>query len=242
MNDFPLEDLELIEITDAKSDYAKQVLKIYKDAFPIETRETGKEIKSYIKDSQKGDWEIGEIFKLLALKHGDRIVAFTMYSYEFKRRLGYIYYIAVQKELRQMGIGTWMFLCNLEGIKKHAKEHSNNQPLGLCWEVDRPKDAEEIEEKTTREKRIRFYKKCGGILIPDVDFLAPPLRKGTPECPYYLMFCFANENETAISVETIKAIIDLILLKNYNAKKSSKYYQNAINSLPENPVQRDFII
>lgn len=241
-NDFTLEDLELIEITNAKSDFAKQVLKIYKDAFPIETRETGKEIKSYIKDAQKGKWEIGEIFRILALKLGDKIVAFSMYSYEFKRRLGYIYYIAVQKDVRQLGIGTRMFLSNLEAIKKDAKLHSNNQPLGLCWEVDRPQDVEEIEEQTIREKRIRFYKKCGGILISDVDYLAPPLREGTPELPYYLMFCFADKTETEISVEIIKSIIDILLLKNYGAKKSSKYYQNAINTLPENPVQKDFIL
>lgn len=69
--------------------------------------------------------------------------------------------LAVFKEYRGRGSGTAL----LEQLKKLY----GSRP-GIIVEVEKPEEATDDEERTIREKRIRFYQKAGFYQIPHIEY------------------------------------------------------------------------
>jgi GNAT superfamily N-acetyltransferase len=86
----------------------------------------------------------------------------------------FLVYLAVADGRRGQRIGAALF----EHIAGHAG-------LPLIWEVDPPDSPDELEQRR-RERRIAFFRRAGGELLPR-PYQQPPLSPGAPPVPMRLM-------------------------------------------------------
>jgi GNAT superfamily N-acetyltransferase len=218
--------LRLIEITDPDSDLARQAFEIYETSFPIEERDPVERIADAMRRIQKKN-----IAHFLAAVDAGRVIGLVMYSYYKKERLGFLFYMATDLDLRGRGLGSWMFKQTIRRLEEDAHFLVGEPPLGMFWEVERPLDAADEAERILRERRIRFYQRNGAVLMDWIDFTAPPLGEDLPPVPYYLMFRSSDNREIRINRELARAVIDSTLLYGYGVTPESEYYQQAIASL-----------
>lgn len=82
----------------------------------------------------------------------DTLRAYACFWEEKETNIMLFDYFAVVASVRNQGYGTAAMKLLLESCS-----HQN----GVILEVENPETAQTDEEKTTREKRIEFYKRCG---------------------------------------------------------------------------------
>jgi GNAT superfamily N-acetyltransferase len=221
----------LIEITDPDSDLARQAFEIYEASFPIEERDPVERIAHAMRRKQEKNRHSEHISHFLAAVDAGRAIGLVMYSYYKKERLGFLFYMATDLDLRGQGLGSWMFKKTMQRLEEDAHFLAGEPPLGMFWEVERPLDAADEAERILRERRIRFYQRNGAVLMDWIDFTAPPLDEDLPPVPYYLMFRSSDYRETKFNRELVRAVIDSTLLYGYGVTPDSEYYKQAIASL-----------
>jgi hypothetical protein len=162
----------------------------------------------------------------------EQVLGLSSWSYFCKPRLGFLYYLAVDPATRGQGLGAWLLQKTLEHLPADAAACAGAPPRGLIWEVERPADADAPEEQDLRQRRINFYKRSGSLLLPQLDFLAPPLAPGLPEVPYHVMFLPSPsfDGDTA-SRGFHRDILETILLEGYGIDKQDQYYRNALKAV-----------
>lgn len=101
------------------------------------------------------------------------------------------------------------------------------QPLGLIWEVDPPQAGDDAAERMLRERRVEFFRRQGGALLPQ-PYLQPPVD-GIAPVPMQLMFRPASDGRPPDD-ETAHAIVRAIYFEKYQA----------VNQIPEH-VLRDLL-
>jgi GNAT superfamily N-acetyltransferase len=97
----------------------------------------------------------------------------------------FLVYLAVAPALRGRGLGGPL----LEDVYRVAADRlaRAGAPLaGLVWEVDAPALAATADERQRRERRIEFFRRLGGALLPR-PYAQPPLQ-GTEPVPMRLMY------------------------------------------------------
>jgi hypothetical protein len=101
--------------------------------------------------------------------------------------------------------------------------------------VERPADAAAPTARDLRQRRINFYQRCGAMLLPQLDFLAPPLAPGLPEVPYHVMFLPSTGFGGDTASRGFHAdILETILINGYGIERDSTYYLNAVKSIARN--------
>jgi len=218
--------LSLVEVQNAQSPLAKQALAIYEASFPPEERESQDSLLTLINLSAQGPLADGTLFHFLAGVSGEAVQAMALYTYHPQQRLGFLGYMAITAVSRGQGLGGWMFQQTMARLAEEAGE----RPLGMCWEVQRPSDFNDLHERELAERRIRFYQRHGSLIFPEVDLLTPSLGEGLPDVSYHLMY-YPLDGATAVSPDRLRAMIDVILGQNYGAAPDSIYYRRALQSI-----------
>jgi GNAT superfamily N-acetyltransferase len=229
-NGVNVDNLKLIELTDPEDMLARQAFDLYVVSFPVEERVSLSAIKEGIlnrDDGLAGDY----ISRFIAAVQDDRTVGLSMYGYYRIPRLACLFYLAVQPDLRGLGLGAWLLNQTAALLPNDARILGGESPLGLCWEVDRPNESGDPEERTLRARRIKFYERNGAILLDSIDFIAPPLSEGLPPVPYFLMFMPLPDKEIPIEESLLLAVVDATLLNGYGVTQESPYYRRAISSI-----------
>eukprot|EP01012_Entosiphon_sulcatum_P008223 TRINITY_DN1438_c0_g1_i1.p1 TRINITY_DN1438_c0_g1~~TRINITY_DN1438_c0_g1_i1.p1 ORF type:complete len:441 (-),score=60.25 TRINITY_DN1438_c0_g1_i1:570-1892(-) len=98
---------------------------------------------------------------------------------------GYLLYLGVTPSFRSLSLGSKLFSFVFDDVET-AYQSAGKECLGLVWEVDPPWNADDVEERETRERRVRFYERLGAADFGG-SYLQPPLRGGSP-VPMTLMF------------------------------------------------------
>jgi len=218
--------LSLVEVQDAQSPLAKEALAIYEASFPVEEREPQDSLVKLIALSAEGPLADGTLFHFLAGVADEQVLAMALYTYHPQQRLGFLGYMAITAVSRGQGLGSWMFQQTMARLGREEGE----RPFGMCWEVQRPSDLADPQERELAERRIRFYQRHGSILFPQVDLLTPSLGDGLPDVSYHLMY-YPLDGETAVTSHRLRAMIDVILGHNYGAAPDSIYYRRALQSI-----------
>jgi GNAT superfamily N-acetyltransferase len=226
---------QLIELTETDSDMARQAFALYEASFPPAERVPVEAMKRSIEHWAHVRPENGSMSHFKIAIRDEQVLGLSSWSYFPKPRLGFLYYLAVDPAIRGQGLGDWLLQKTLEHLPSDASICGGAPPRGLIWEVERPAEAAAPAERDLRQSRIDFYQRSGSRLLPQLDFLAPPLAPGLPEVPYHVMFLPSSgfQGDTASRSFHID-ILETILLEGYGIERDSTYYLNAVKSIARN--------
>jgi GNAT superfamily N-acetyltransferase len=220
--------ISLVELRERYGPLVEQALAIYEASFPAEERDAPENLVRQIRLSTRGAADQEKLYHFLVGVSGEEAMALSLYSYHVRQRLGYLAYMAITAVSRGQGLGSWMFSQTMESLAQEADE----RPYGMCWEVERPADIQNPQERQFAERRIRFYERNGSILFPEVELLTPPVGEGLPEVTYHLMY-YPLSDEPINAPDRIRAMVDVILLEGYGVAPESHYYRRAMQSIRE---------
>jgi GNAT superfamily N-acetyltransferase len=228
----PMTRLDIRELDRPESDLTRQALAIYEAAFPVEEREDIPDLAEAIRRQAVAPVSADYVHHFWAAVQRDTVCGFARFTYFADTRLAFMAYMAIRAEARGQGLGSQLFRRVVDQVTRDAIAMGGPPALGLCWEVERPRDAATSGERNLRERRIRFYLRLGAQLIGQVDFQAPPLRPGLPAIPYHLMFQ-ASSPATALTRPLLVAVIETVLGHGYGLEHSAPFIQRALASLQD---------
>lgn len=218
---------QLVTITNLDSLVAQQMFDIYEYSFPKEQREPINHLRdelsasaSKARSGKSGQYALG------GLVDGE-LVVFSIFYYDVAHKLSFLSYFAVSQDSKGQGYGSWMFQELLQYLKKTPFKNAK----GLCWEVERPQEANISEIRIIRKKRIAFYEKNGAILLSKIDYIAPPITKKLSSIKYHLMYMSLWEEPGDLSFQSQKSILEFIFFEVYGVKANNPYYQQSLTSL-----------
>ncbi len=188
-------------------------------------------LKEAIVRQAEGRGPAGELAHHRVAVQAGRVAGLSFYGYYGPARLGYLGYLATRPEIRGQGLGAWLLGETLRSLPADARRLGGPRPLGLCWEVERPEDADTPAARLLRERRIDFYRRQGAVLLDDVQFRAPPMGAGLPSLAFHLMFMPLPGERMGLEPALKRAIVDAILLHGYDLERDSPYYLAALAAL-----------
>lgn len=180
----------------------RQWWRIYEDSLPADEREPPEVIIDSLRRS------VGLAFR--ARRHGATVAIATAHLL-FHPAAVFLVYLAVKSGFRGAGIGGMLFEYASQSSAERLHENSH-QPLGLIWEVDDPADAEDTAEELRRRRRVRFFERHGGSLLPR-PFSQPPVN-GPHAVPMRLMFR-PDQGVSIPDAATVDALIRAMYFEKY---------------------------
>ena len=146
------------------------------------------------------------LYEMFGMWEGDVLLAYGFVAMDAHKKHLLMDYFAVNKDLRGKGHGQ-CFLAHLWEIYPDAQ--------GMVFEVEDVAEAENDQEKTMRERRIRFYEKVGLQIYP-------VYAKVYDAC-YQLMFFGRDGKIPGVEgvLESYKAVYQMML----GTEKMTKYME-----------------
>jgi len=141
----------------------------------------------------------------------------------------FVVYLAVAPEFRSRCIGAALFeKLWEEGCRRYSDEGLKAE--GMVWEVDIPERATNEQGLQQSRRRIAFFERLGGRLLPSAYF-QPPVDGITP-VPMYLMFRPAN-GRSMPDVAAHSAIVRALYFEKYHAANgiSEAVLQHLLNKI-----------
>jgi GNAT superfamily N-acetyltransferase len=125
----------------------------------------------------------------------------------------FVVYLAVAPELRSRHIGAALFeKLWEEGRRRYSDERLKAE--GMVWEVDIPERATSEQGLQQSRRRIAFFERAGGHLLPSAYF-QPPVD-GVTSVPMHLMFRPAP-GRSLPDVAAHSAIVRALYFEKYHA-------------------------
>jgi GNAT superfamily N-acetyltransferase len=177
--------------------------RIYRESISLEGREPDEVIRRGV--------DLGVAVVASARLNGETVGIASAHLLR-KPAVVFLVYLATQSEVRGQGCGAKLF----EFAWQTASEHpawDGESPRGIIWEVDSPDIAGSQEEARLGERRIRFFERLGGAVLP-AAYTQPPVS-GTP-VPMLLMFRPAA-GEALPNPEETRAIVEAMYAEKYGA-------------------------
>ena len=191
--------MRLLKVTDAGSDLARQVERIYLQSFPPRERRPHDSLVQRYSVSSPDCRGL-----LLAGVDGDTVLGFAALTTFFGTRIIHLSLMAVRSGFRGRGYGHTLFRRSFATARQSLEEAGLGPCLGMVWEVERLSAARTDGERKTCNERIAFYTRLGGRLV--ADFTVPPLGPGLPPIPTTIMFLAADpaaDTPVGAIVETV---------------------------------------
>jgi GNAT superfamily N-acetyltransferase len=221
----------LEELRDPDGALARQAFALYEAAFPeverVPTATLAEGLRAAAARESSAEATVPHFW---AARDGEQLLGLALFTSYREPRLGFLDYMAIQPAARNRGLGSALFGA-VAGQVSRDLSAPGRPALGLAFEVDRPQDASDPAERRLRERRIGFYERNGAVLLPQVDFLAPPLWDGAPPVPYYLMYRPADAGAPAPDRALLEAIVVTALVHAYELSPDDGYVTHALASL-----------
>jgi len=200
---------EIDNITDNRFDEA---MEIYIESFPPNERHNIERIKKRLSNSNNR-LIVGLLKKsvvLVALIWSLMGTDFILFDY-----------LAVKKEFRNKGFGTY-FMEHVLDILKIKNKY-------LVLEVEDPRYG---NNKDDRSRRLEFYKRIGAKQLKDVKYILPPLSGPGPTDMVLMMM--PEYKSGKISGKLVKNIIIRIYKELYGRDEDDELLNSFINNIPRN--------
>lgn len=206
---------------------AQQMFDIYAYSFPLEEQDPMADLQSeLLASAQKNKEDKGGLYALGGVVDGE-LITFCLFHYSALYQLGFISFIAVAREAKGKGYGSWMF----QEILNYLRKVPNDSLKGVCWEVNVPDEAGHAAEQEIRNKRIRFYEKNGSKTLSHIDYTAPPITAKLPPVAYLLMYKSLHKKSNDLSPEWQKNILKFIFFEIYGVDANQVFYQKALATI-----------
>jgi len=102
-----------------------------------------------------------------------------MALYEVEGETGLLWYLAIDPRWRGLGLGSYFYQALLQDMQ-------NRDCRALLFEVEKPEEAEDPEQRLLAERRIRFYQRLGAHLLTGITYLQF-VGSHVPATPMHLM-------------------------------------------------------
>ena len=146
----------LVEITTLDDPLLLPWLDLYETAFPPEERVFTSRLLSGVKSP-------GEYHMLAAVDESGGLAGLAFYNEVPEAQAAFLWYLAVQPELRGHGIGAWLYSAVLQRLDKHDR--------AMFLDVEIPEEMHAPAEREMAARRIRFYQRLGARLLGGVRFV-----------------------------------------------------------------------
>ncbi|NBO60288.1 MAG: N-acetyltransferase [Flavobacteriia bacterium] len=186
-------------------------LALYHKAFPSNERHPDEVILQRIKSGTSMLYvaETKDQFVGFALLHDLTVVPFVLLDY-----------LAVEKDLRGKGYGSEL-LCFVQE---------------KCWQRDafllvEAEDPDFGENQIDRIRRIHFYQRNGGCLIPKINYLLPPLDNTVPTEMKLIVFC--QKNYLELSQDQLTKLLGALYEQLYKRGDKDVLFRLILQSINE---------
>jgi GNAT superfamily N-acetyltransferase len=183
-------------------------LVLYHEAFPSNERHADEIIIERVKSGSS---------KLFVAKSDIQFCGFALMHDLKEMPFVLLDYLAVKQGIRKEGIGS--------ALLKFVADYYIKEGKSLIIESENPDYGENQKE---RENRMNFYLKNGGNIIPDINYLLPPLD-GTVHTEMKLILF--NQKPEKISINDLKNLITIIYKQIYRRGTDDKYLISILNSI-----------
>jgi GNAT superfamily N-acetyltransferase len=141
----------------------------------------------------------------------------------------FLVYIALDRRHRGAGYGGALF----EHVSRESTDclrQRGLEPLGVVWEVADPKLAAP-PERFARERRIAFFLRHGGVVLPR-RYFQPPLERTVPV--EMLLMCRTSGGAPMPDTGTVEALVRAMYLEKYDAINNipTKILQDLLRQAP----------
>ncbi|MBI4641941.1 MAG: GNAT family N-acetyltransferase [Candidatus Tectomicrobia bacterium] len=188
---------------------------IYDEAFPPNEREPRQVILNSLQNG---------VGVAVRARHAGRTIGLATMHLLRNPAAVFLVYIALDRHLRGRGSGGLL----LEHAWKVGASYLSKQGLiaiGLIWEVEIPALAATEEETLRRERRIAFFRRHGGDILPR-PYFQPPVD-GIAPVPMHLMYRPAEEGKWP-DPEMTEVLVRAIYFEKYRA----------VNGIPLETLER----
>jgi GNAT superfamily N-acetyltransferase len=200
----------------------RQAWVIYEGAFPEEERVSEEALLEAIRRRERADEESKFHFQV-ALEDG-QVAGIAIFNYYPQTRMGFIPYLAVDPRRRNGGLGARLYRHLVATVASDGQ--AEGPALGVTFEVERPELGRDPASQELRQRRIGFYQRNGALIVPQIYFVAPPMRPDLPEMPYVLML-HPLTCSLPLGRPEIEAVLTTVLCFGYELPADTPYLQRA---------------
>jgi len=169
--------LKLEALSPAQLGQDAELWTLYAQAFPLSEREPPEVILRSL--------HLGVGLALAGREQG-RTRALAVLHLLREPDLVFLVYLALERSGQGRGEGRAL-LEQAWGAGAQALAAQGRAARGLVWEVDPPETAPDAAERSVRERRLRFFARAGGVLLPE-PYLQPPVGTDPNPLPMRLMY------------------------------------------------------
>jgi len=230
-----LADTLVREIKDVKSTEFNSFIKLYINSFPEGERETTEALSDWILRSSKGELYPDNYHMLvISLKQSNKIEAGALCHYISALNGGFLGYLVVEPNIRNIGLGQILFNGVIKVIEMDSKRNRQGVPLGIFAEIDKAQD-------NTQDilRRLQFWRKCN-MLPLDIEWKYPRLHTGEGPLNMYLAFCPYRNRPDYLTEKKAELAVRSIYDSVYRKKEDDQNLIEVIKSVTGKKIVRRF--
>ena len=161
-----------------------------------------------------------------------KVVAMGSVVFFADYRMGYLPYLAVRDGLRGRGYGQTLVASLLDWVRERSQKTTGQAPRLTFWDVRDPEETNREAEKVIRQRRIEFYRRLGGEVLP-IAYTYPPVAEGQPAVKSLLTACTYPPGK-AISRQDALDVAWLVCVVASHEEPQNKYHKAALASIDLN--------
>jgi hypothetical protein len=140
------------------------VYRIYREAIPVREQKSRSAMERLVGSSDYRTW---------AATNGEQVTGMAVFFAPPSESFALLEYMAVDRGLRDRGIGAGLFRSTLSSLRQERPE------LVLLLEVDSDRDASSLDREI-RQRRKSFYRRLGCRVIEGCNYILPLPGAGDP--------------------------------------------------------------
>lgn len=156
-------------ITDIQEDDFWNFLNLIVKAFPKNEQMLPGFFRNVLVKSEADGEETCDM-RILALHQGEDpegpFLGIGMYQLLREEKILYLWYLAIEPEFQNQGLGTWMYR---EILQRALAEIPDLR--GVTFELERPDQAQDDTGRIEAERRITFYRRLGVQIASNIEYL-----------------------------------------------------------------------
>jgi ribosomal protein S18 acetylase RimI-like enzyme len=176
-----MEKPELLPLPAAERKTIDAVAGIYHSAFANDERVPFESLRAWLARTGEANPSMIGAFVL-----GRKVIGMGSVVFFRSYRIGYLPYLAIRNGLRGGGYGSALVTGLFEWVRERALETTGQEALLVFWDVRDPDEVSDEAEKVIRRRRIAFYRRLGGEVLP-IEYTYPPVSPGQPSVRSLLM-------------------------------------------------------
>jgi ribosomal protein S18 acetylase RimI-like enzyme len=191
---------------------------IFETSFPPEEREDTEDLLVNLREGERECY--------LALTD-ERVAGFAIVRRLTGCRDAVLEYLAVDAALRNIGFGGRI----LRYLRRELAAPAEAAISGLLFEVERPEDARNDEDRELRERRVDFYRRNGATVLTAAGRYRSPATNQQGTLTYLLMWLPIASDAVPPQGQTLRACLSAMLVETYGLAEDHELVRDAVTRI-----------